>query len=990
MIRRLSALLLALAVVCAVVAALPPTARAVAAPAGLRAGVASVDMTWHVGASAGQYADTNGASEGQDGLQSEWDPNLQHVTKTASYGVASRLSTRALVLEGADKTRVAMVKVDNYLAQDYLTRRVGQLLQGGPSGITYDHILVSATHDHSSPYYSTPSAGVWVFQDVFDLRAFEYQARAIASAITQAAAALRPARMGATTVKHNALLENIVGPTLGDDGSPAGYPRLFNDNGLVVMRFDDMTDPAHPKPYATWMNFGEHPESLDGYQLISGDYLAPLQRFVDRDTGSTLVFTQGAVGSQEGPYESHFGDGPVPVLSDGSLQIYAHAGYAQAERGARLMADDVIRAWRSIGAGSGQVPFSRDVPVKMLSTFVPGPVSHPYPSTGNCRTAPTTDGDPGAPGLPDCERAGTGVQSPLYENLREAGLPLPDNYALSSFSAVEENVRLKLQVIRVGEVLLASCSCEPQVDLVLNLESRTDTRQGNIWDGFDYAPTCRRAGTDWSCADPRTPGKRVAVTAAGYARMVAQVHNDAKGWDAPSQLLEAQSEPSDPAGIKGNFTKTELPASLGYALPVGLGHTGDYSGYTVSYREYQNRESYRKALTAYGPHTADYMVTRLVTMAGALKGGPALQPEPNDAQGQADEVRQEAQARALGQLASFYYDGWAAQLPDDVGPAAALVQPRDVRRFDGVSFTWRGGGNYVDNPVATVERKVGGRWVPFANQSGEVLTELVLPPGGIDLLTTRTGTQEWTWRAHAEAFDAFPRHDVPGGQVPNGTYRFAVAGHLHTAGKVASYALTSRPFTVSPWEGIAAGNPRLEAGRAVSFPVDPIRYPRTYATKLHLIKDDHAKRVCKTCTFRPWAATGEVETVTVTVVRGNRVLRRVPAALRDGRWLAATRLANGERAYLARAGVLDTFGEINGRPTLAIGPDGTLSPVLAAGGSAGPGLAATGGTGPATVGMIALLVALLLLRLGRGGPAALRTRLTRTRLTCTEQRTPLA
>ncbi len=969
MFRRPLTALAAAAVCCAGLAVVPSPATASAASVpGLRAGVAAVDMTWHVGASAGQYADTNGMSEGQDGLQSEWDPNVQHVTKTASYGVASRLSTRALVVEGVDKTRVAMVKVDNYLAQDYLTRRVGQLLEGGPSGITYDHILLSATHDHSSPYYSTPSAGVWVFQDVFDLRAFEYQARAIASAITQAAAALRPVRMGATTVTHNAMLENIVGPTLGDDGSPAGYPRLFNDNGLVVMRFDDLSDPAHPKPYATWMNFGEHPESLDGYQLISGDYVAPLQRFVDRDTGSTLVFTQGAVGSQEGPYESHFGAGPVPVMSDGTLQVFAHAGYAQAERGARLMADDVIRAWKAIGAGSGQVPFSRDVPVRMLTSFVPGPVSHPYPSTGNCRTAPTTDGNPGGPGVPDCERAGTGVQAPLYENLRKAGLPLPDNYALSSFSAVEENLRLKLQVVRLGEVLLASCSCEPQVDLVLNLESRLDTLQGNIKDGYDYAPTCRRAGADWSCADPRDATKRITVTAAAYARMLAQVHNDAKGWDDPSQVLEAQSEPSDPQVIKGNFTKTELPAARGYALPVGLGHTGDYSGYTVSYREYQNRESYRKALTAYGPHTADYMVTRLVTMAGSLKGGSPLQPEPNDAQGQADEVRQESQARALGQLASFSYDGWAAQLPDDVGPAVATVQPRDVRRFDGVSFTWRGGGNYVDNPVVVVERKVGGQWQPFATQSGEVLTELVLPPGGVDLLTTRTGTQEWIWRAHTEAFDAFPRHDVPGGQIPNGTFRFAVDGNIHTAGKVAPYSLRSKPFTVSPWEGIVAGTPRLEHGHDVSFAVDPIRYPRTYATTLHLIKDDQGKRVCKTCTFRPWATTGTVQSVTVTVVRGDRVVRRVPAALRGGRWHAATAMTNGERAFIARGGVRDTFGEINGQPTLFIGPEGSVAPNRT-GGVAPGGLPTTGGSGLAVAGLLGLLVALVLIRKTRPGKA---------------------
>ena len=128
--------------------------------------------------------------------------------------------------------------------------------------------------------------------------------------------------------------------------------------------------------------------------------------------------------------------------------------------------------------------------------------------------------------------------------------------------------------------------------------------------------------------------------------------------------------------ILGNFTKEELPTTRGFALPVGVGHAGDYNGYTVSYREYQSRDSYRKALTAYGPHTADYMVTRLVRMAGALKGGPALAAEAGDAQAQADEQRQEALATAIGAVSGRAYDGWRASLPADVGPVVPSASPR--------------------------------------------------------------------------------------------------------------------------------------------------------------------------------------------------------------------------------------------------------------------------------------------------------------------------
>ena len=48
----------------------------------------------------------------------------------------------------------------------------------------------------------------------------------------------------------------------------------------------------------------------------------------------------------------------------------------------------------------------------------------------------------------------------------------------------------------------------------------------------------------------------------------------------------------------------ELPVSRGYKLPVVLGHSTDYNGYTVSYRMYQAYDHYRKALTCCGPRNA--------------------------------------------------------------------------------------------------------------------------------------------------------------------------------------------------------------------------------------------------------------------------------------------------------------------------------------------------------------------------------------------------
>lgn len=866
----------------------------------LRAGVGIADATWHVGAGGGQYAD----KAPPDPTAADVDPYAHSLTQRDSYGVASRLTTRALVVEGSSGRRVALVKSDLYLAQNHLLRRVGQLLADAGSAIVADDIVHSASHNHSSPYYATPSWGVWVFQDVADLRAFEYQARAMRDAILAAEDDLRPARMGATVVEHHAYKGNIAGRGLSEDGTPYGYPEDFGDDGVTVLRVDAL-DGA---PIAVWANWGQHPESLDGYDLITADFLGPLERFVGREVGAPLVFSQGDVGSAEGPYYR----GANTRLADGTIKAWAHVGHAQAERGARLLADAVIEGWRRIGTGDVEVPMSSDVPVEAMTYWAPGPVSHPYPSVSNCRTEQTVEGNPGVPvaGLPDCERAGSTDPARMeWENLKAHGFPLPEHYDAPSFTAVEENLRLQLQVVRIGEVVLGSCACEAQVDLVLNFESRANDVAGDIWDGYPWDEHCdRSADGTWRCPDPErgVDDRSVTVSDAAYQRMRAQIHNDARGWDDPAYAPFANTEPADPAQIKGNFTKEELPSARGYRIAVGLGHTGDYNGYTVSYREYMSRDHYRKALTSYGPHTADYMVTRLVRMAGLLKGGPPVPVDPMLPAAVADEARQEAMSQALGRAAGAAYDTWRAALSDDAGAPAILDQPRSIERFDATTVTWRGGSNAVDNPAVRVERRDDGGWVPFADQTGEVQTMLDPPDGLQGIGDAYTSAHEWRWTASFEAFDAFPARL---GQVPNGTYRFVIDGLHRAGGADTPYHLESAPFTVVPWDGITVRDLRVEPNGDVSFVVDPIRYPRSYpaGSPFRYVADDGDPALCRTCSFRPWAATGEVASATVVV--GDRA---VAATFVDGRWIAATALQPNEVAVIERGGIVDRWGEING------------------------------------------------------------------------------
>jgi hypothetical protein len=920
---------------CALTLAVSGLSFATAAPTpGLMAGAGVADATWHVGASAGQYASTQEAS-----LDAEWDPNVQHVKNASSYGIASRLSMRAIVLQSPGQQPVALVKDDNYLSQDMLIRRAAQILAADGSKVTYDHLLVSATHDHNSPYYSTPAAGVWLFQDAMDLRMFEYQARAMARAVEIAEKAMRPARMASAVVQFPDFQGNIAGADVNEDGSPTGYPLQDNDHGVTVIRIDDLRG----KAIATYVNYAEHGESLEGYDLTSADWLSPFQRYVDRTTGAPVVFSQGSVGSAEGPYEHAYPVGKAPVIKDGGepiYKIYAHLGYAQAERGAHLLANRVLGAWKSLGRGY----MDANPVVKMTTHWVAGPLSHPYPSVSNCRASRTVDGDPGAPvlGLPDCERASDafGQSLPadgLFETLRSTGLPVPSSYDASSFGSVEENARLKLQAVRLGDTLLASCACEAQSDLIKAIETRTDNVRGNRWDGFDYASAaavnegwpglhvrpCFAVAGGQSCPDPRdvTGQRRLTVSKAAFEHMQAQIHNDADGWDDPSAVIDSNSEPVDIKLIKGNFTHRELAQSCGYKVSVGLGHTSDYNGYTVTYREYMARDSYRKALTSYGPHTADYMVTHLMAMAANLKCGTPIPADTTDALAAADEQRQNAEAIALGQLSSLYLDTWDAQIPDNAGPAAALVQPRSITRFDAATFRWVGGDNWTDNPDVVVERqRADGSWAFYGNQDGEVQTILDQPASAAtSVVDNRTGSQRWTWTASFEAFDAGPRADVPGGQVPNGSYRFVVHGRIHAEGAAKPYHLVSKPFVVSPWKGLT-GSLTTAGGKAVFAP-GVAAYPRTYRSPIRFVGDDNGgisrgasdtntSVICKTCSFRPWATRGQLTRVVVTVVDSHGKARQVIARPSAGRWVVA--LAAGERALVAPGGLRDSYGETNG------------------------------------------------------------------------------
>ena len=141
-----------------------------------------------------------------------------------------------------------------------------------------------------------------------------------------------------------------------------------------------------------------------------------------------------------------------------------------------------------------------------------------------------------------------------------------------------------------------------------------------------------------------------------------------------------------------------------------------------------------------------------------------------------------------------------------------------------------------------MQRKFGSEWRDWGGQAGEVPVTIAFPQGS-DAPSFETGSFEWRWTAHFEAFAS--RFDTVEGlrRTPAGTYRFVVDGLHRSGGQGVPYHLISNEFQVKPWDGITVEDMQVDADGKVSFKlgprktrtldgikaeIGPIDYPDTY------------------------------------------------------------------------------------------------------------------------------------------------------------------
>lgn len=860
-----------------------------------RAGVAERDASWHLGASAGQFADS-GAGIARD---AGFDPYGHSTRKVGSDILGTRIKVRALVIEDGDGNRVAIAANELYLPNDLLHRRVAQrlaehdaqvlagLAEGPVTGIRSENLATTSSHSHTSPFYSTPSWGTWIFQDVFDLRFYEYMATQMADAVIEATRSMKPARMGGATAAFNGIQAHTYGPkTDSFNGTPAGQPYDYTTQQVTVVRFDDISG-AQPRPLANWVIFGVHPEWVWGEEIVNGDVTHATMRMLDRETGAMTVMSQSETGAS-GPHKD------TRVHAPEARREFQESALAGADRAARLLADTVKTTLAQIAANDSSglrqfAPMRERFRVASASQRFAPPATRPYPGVSNCNSDPLWQGRVGLPilGFPDCFYDHADVTDMLVEpflaalpykpeqlrdQLQAAGVPIPTSYSASSLTAVEETAAVHLQVFKLGDIVATMCPCEQFTSGALNLVSRLDKQAGNLWHGYDWL--CQlspqhpaRAGESAEVTAfcerqqaryPDSRGRQGSLDDAGaLARIRAQIHNDAAGWETDPFSLGGEAEALDPAAILGNFTHEEFTGN-GYDLVIPVGMVNDYWGYMPEYREYRSHDHYRKALNGLGPHGADFINTRLARMAARLNYAKVDLPlNPLDGPFQAESARAEALAQGLGALAQAYVAAYEQQIPADGGTPRITQQPGNVvggaaraqvPRFSAAVLKFVGGSNYNDMPEVRVERLVSGsvedgQWETFGDQMGEVQLQLKFLPSLLSesgelpvagegvglavpdpaaLVTWRAGLFEWVWTASFEAFvSEVPDLGARPAVTPEGTYRFVVSGEHRGLTGLAPYQFSSNAFDVVPWGGITVDDLRVEEDGHVSFRIGP-------------------------------------------------------------------------------------------------------------------------------------------------------------------------
>lgn len=194
-----------------------------------------------------------------------------------SQGVLDPLYARAIMIDNGHQ-RAVMLTVDagglpTALWEALRTRAASEL------GVAPENFLLTATHTHSAPFRR--AAG-------FEERLF--------SAVSQAAASLRPARMafgtGQSWININ---RNIIDPANRRWWEGPNYDGP-SDKTVAVLRFETLEG----TPIAVYYNYAVHPVVTGNLDMVSGDIPGAASAYLEASLGgdAVAVWSTGASGDQ--------------------------------------------------------------------------------------------------------------------------------------------------------------------------------------------------------------------------------------------------------------------------------------------------------------------------------------------------------------------------------------------------------------------------------------------------------------------------------------------------------------------------------------------------------------------------------------------------------------------------------------------------------------------------------------------------------------------
>lgn len=406
-------------------------------------------------------------------------------------GVRDELFARALVIDDG-KTRLAIVGSDLMALDRQLVERARAEIEKA-TGIRAENIMISCSHNHSAPYgYQRLPKGET--NEILD-----FMVRQFARAAIDANAALAPARLGFGS------------------GELAGASRNrqqdnhYVDEQVGVLRVER---PETREIVAILFNYTAHPVILGSRNLeLSGEFPGAAERTVESVMGGVAMFTQGACG-----------DVTINRSGDPWLEI---------ERVGRMLAGEVIKTAEQIKCSDQPQLAVAEAVISVAGRRLP-PLPQAEAELERARH--------------DLARAKENDASRAILKAMEQRMRLLEGNVARVKAVAEgkaenpERVEARVQVMQIGDLVLAAIPGEIFVEYALELRDRIRQEMGlstilvgyaNDYLGYIITPRAIETG-GYEAAVARVDenaGRKMIETAMALARSLQSPANRAAGTE---------------------------------------------------------------------------------------------------------------------------------------------------------------------------------------------------------------------------------------------------------------------------------------------------------------------------------------------------------------------------------------------------------------------------------------------------------------------------